>query len=671
MLKKVNPQTIVMINLIATVCILVFIVHLPALSAQALTFDDDAYLTENILVQSPSWTSAKQFLVEVLEPSTIGGYYQPLTMISLMLDCAIGGSPHNLLPFHRTSLILHVMNTALVVVLLYLLFGNIWVAAGVGLLFGLHPMTVETIPWVGERKTLLSAFFALWCLIIYICFTRKGNRALYIGCLLMYILAIMSKPISLPLPILMLLLDYWPLERIKWRAILEKIPFYFCCSVFAIITYLSQSKTSGVTLPGDYGIERIPLIFCHNIIFYLSKIICPFNLSSHYPFPNPLILSNPKVLIGVIGSCILLPSLVISLRWTRGLLTGWLFFFLAILPSMQIIGFSNVIASDKFAYLPSIGLLMVLTSFLIWFCSHGSTNKTKVRYRVVIPIILVLATCEAIGTRRHLLHWRDTVGLNKYMLTVAPNASPLHNDLAIALSSQGKYDEAISHYYQALQNRPHASDIHYNLANAFSSTGKLNKAINHYHLALKYHNSPYMSHIHNNLGSTLRSQQKFDKSISQYRRALYLKPDYYIAHYNLGLTLAITKQQDEALKHLREAVRLKPNHPEILRSIAWVLVVNSDANAESKQWSIHLAEQALKLTNFENVAILDTLAAAYAAVGQFDNATLVANKAFALASTDSEYEFANQIQRRLELYKQAKPYHEESPLIQNVIAPSF
>ena len=342
--------------LIVLVGQLVMLAHWPSLSAQALMFDDEQYLTENYLVQTPSWASAGRFLSEVSKPSTVRGYYQPLTMISLMVDYALGGRPDNLRQFHRTSLALHVMNTMLVIVLLYLLFDQEWVAAGVGLLFGLHPLTAETIPWVGERKTLLAAFFALWCLILYVRYARKGSWMMYGVCMMMYIAALMSKPTSTPLPVLMLLMDYWPLKRLKTRAVVEKAPLFVVGAVSAIITYVSQSSTYGVTLPSEYGFGRIPLTICHNIIFYLYKIIWPANLSSHYAFPMPMGLSNPMVLAGVIGMCIRIPLLLISLRWTRAALTGWLFFFVAILPTMQIIAFNYLIASTKFVYLPSIGL---------------------------------------------------------------------------------------------------------------------------------------------------------------------------------------------------------------------------------------------------------------------------------------------------------------------------
>lgn len=483
------------VGLLTIVCTAVLAAHWPALSTKATFFDDGQYLTENQLMQNPSWTSARRFLTEVLEPSTVRGYYQPLAMISLMADYALGGRLDNLRPFHRTSLTLHIANTALVIVLLYLLFGQAWVAAGVGLLFGLHPMTVESICWLSDRKTLLAAFFALWCLILYVRFTRKGNRKLYIGCMVMYVLALMSKPTSTPLPLLMLLMDFWPLGRLKRRAILEKLPLFMMGGVFAVITYISQSRTAGVTTPGKYGLERILLTLCHNIIFYPYKIVWPVNLSSHYAYPQPLELSNSTVLAGVIGTCILIPLLVISLRWTKAILTGWLFFFVAIFPTMGVVGFTNVIASDKFAYLPSTGLLMVLASFLCWQCD--GINKLTTRRIVVIITVLVLAGAEAVATRRYLVYWRDSVSLNEHMLTLTPDAAPVHYELGYALQLQGSLDQAISHYNKTLLINPNHVDAHNNLGIILLGQGKPIEAINHFRQAL--HTKPKFAKAHNNL----------------------------------------------------------------------------------------------------------------------------------------------------------------------------
>ena len=585
-----------LVGLLIVVCAAVPVAHWPALSAQTMYLDDGQYLTKNLLVQNPSWASARRFLSEVLEPSTVWGYYQPLTMISLMADYALGGRVNNLRPFHRTSLALHVANTALVIVLLYLLFGQAWIAAGVGLLFGLHPMTVETIPWVGERKTLLSAFFALWCLILYIRFARNSGWKLYIGCMVMYVLSLMSKPTSTPLPVLMLLMDFWPLKRLRWRTVLEKLPFFVIGGIFAVITYISQSRTAAVITPGEYGLQRILLVLCHNIIFYLYKIVWPANLSSYYAYPQPLGLSNPMVLAGVIGTCVLIPLLVISLRWTRAILTGWLFFFMAIFPTMGVVGFTIVIASDKFAYLPSVGLLMVLVSLLSWFCStpilfcfpKKAWGQTCIRCIAAAMLVLILAGAEAVATRRYLVHWRDTVSLTEYMLTLTPDAAPVHYGLGCVLQRQGKFNEAVSHFQKTLQGNPTYAEAH------------------------------------NNLGVILLSQGKLDK----------------------------------AAGHFRQALQLKPNFTEAYNNLAWILAAYPDSELHHPSQAIQLAERAAELTRYQDAAVLDTLAAAYAAAGQFDRAVTTAQTAIALASATKNNDLANQLHERLQLYRQAKPYRE-------------
>jgi tetratricopeptide (TPR) repeat protein len=520
------PKIWLLMGVIVVACAVVLTAHWPALSTQAMSFDDGQYLAENQLVQNPSWTSARRFLTEVLEPSTVG------------------------------------------------------------LLFGLHPMTVEPIPWVGERKTLLAAFFALWCLILYIRFTRNSGWKLYIGCMVMYVLALMSKPTSTPLPVLMLLMDFWPLGRLKWRTVLEKLPFFTVGGVFAVITYISQSRTAIVVTPGEYGPQYILPILCHNIIFYLYKIVWPVNLSSHYAYPQPLGLSNPMVLVGVIGTCVLIPLLVISLHWTRAILTGWLFFFVAIFPTMGVVGFTNVIASDKFAYLPSTGLLMVLASFLGWLCN--SVNKLTTRRIAVIITVLALAGAEAVATRRNLVHWRDTVSLNEYMLTLTPDAAPVHYNLGFALQLQDMLDQAISHY----------------------------------------------------------------------NKALLIDPNYVEAHNNLGIALLEQNKHSEAINHFRQVLRIRPGYAKAYNNLAWVLATCPDSKLRDAPRAVELAEHAVKLARYQDAAILDTLAAAYAAAGRFDMAVTTAQTAIALASAAENNKLAAQIRERLQLYRQAKPYRE-------------
>ena len=582
-----SSKNVLLAILIVCVCAAVIAVHWPALSARALSFDDDGYLVYNALVKNPGFFSAWKFLSQVFEPSTVEGYYQSLAMISLMFDYSIGGRVENLLPFHRTSLALHTVNTALVIVLLYLLFGEVWIAAAVGLLFGLHPMTVETITWVSERKTLIASFFAFWSLFFYLRYTNKRSViserniipagaagfqsssgcftwGFYVACLFSYLLALMSKPTSIPLPVLMLLIDFWPLKRLKWWSVFEKIPFFILGGIFTVITYVSQTRTAGSILPTEVGIWRIPLILCHNIIFYLYKIIWPVNLSSHYPFPDPLSLFQPMVLTGVIGTCILIPLLLISLRWTRSVFTGWLFFFVAILPTMQIIGFTFTIASDKFAYIPSFGLLMVLTYFLCAFVRnqfHISYLRLKSFSSVaVIMFVLMLASAESLSTRSYLIHWRDSVSLFEYMLSKAPNATPLLNNLGNAYCKLGRYQDATEAYKQVVNLLPDYAGAHYNLGIAYSKLGRYQDAIEPFKQAIRI--KPDYADAYSNLGNACLKLGHWQDAIENYKQAIRIKPGYIDVYYNIGQAFIGLGRYDEALRSFNQAVKINPGFAE-------------------------------------------------------------------------------------------------------------
>jgi Tfp pilus assembly protein PilF len=537
-------QTPVLAVLIVFVCAAVIGVYWPVLYAQTISFDDTQYLVENELVKNPGLSSAQRFISEVLEPSTVKGYYQPLSMISLMLDYSLGGREENLLPFHRTSLALHAANVALIIVILYMLFGQPWIAAAVGLLFGLHPMTVEPVSWVGERKTLLAAFFALWCLILYIRYAKKNTKKLYIACLVFYLLALLSKPTSVLLPAVMLLLDFWPLKKLKWKSISEKIPFFVLGGIFAVITYISQTRTAASISPGEAGLGRITLVLCHNIIFYLYKIVWPVNLSSHYPFPQPLNLSQPMVLAGVIGTCILIPLLLVSLRWTRAAFTGWLVFFAAIFPAMGVVGFTNVIASDKFAYLPSIGLLMILASFLGWFCKAADIGKPAVKYIAILIIVLAAACGEAAAVRGYLVYWRDSIGYFQHMVSEQPDLYLAYYNLGVPYGKLGRWPEAIEAYKQAIKINQNYAEAYNNLGAAYGKLGRGTEAIDAYKQAVRI--NPDSARAYNNLGAACSNLKRWPEAIDAYKQAIRIKPDFAEAHLCLGLTYLLSGNKDSA-----------------------------------------------------------------------------------------------------------------------------
>lgn len=593
-----------LLMLLVVAAVLVSAVHWPALSARAFSFDDQDYLVDNQLVRNPGLTSAWRFVSEVLEPSTIGGYYQPMAMISLMIDYALGGRIDHLTPFHATSLILHVANTLLIITLLYLLFGQPWPAAIVGILFAVHPLTVEPIPWVGERKTLLAAFFSLLALIAYVRYARSHRLLWFLGATLGYCLALLSKPTSTPLPLAMLVLDCWPLQRFSRRAVFEKLPLLAFAAVSALITFTSQQRTAVVALPGQYNPIEIPMMICHNIMFYLYKLAWPANLTSHYALPAPFRLTEPWILAGVFGTCMLIPLLVWSLRRTRSLVSGCLIYFLMLLPTIQIIGFSNVIASDKYAYLPAIGLLLVLAYGLTQWSTRATNPTDRMRRIGILAGAAALVFCaEAYGTRQYLTVWRDTETLYRHMIDLAPQAgtlrahlgnvyleqgrtdeavaemreaarltpnfAPIHNDLANALKTQGKFDEAIAEYAEALRLQPNYAAPYSNLGALLVSQGRAKEALVYFQEAIR--RVPKLADAHYNLATTLVSLGRPQEAIHSFQKALEYRNHYPDAHNNLAIVLAGQGRVDEAINHFREAIRFSPDYAEAHFNLAETL----------------------------------------------------------------------------------------------------
>lgn len=582
--KKLKPpsQTVSLVSSILVVATVVLITHWPALSTRALSLDDNQYLTGNRLVQNPGFSSAARFFSEVLKPSTVKGYYQPLTMISHMLDFAIAGGTDDLYVFHRTSLFLHVANTILIIVILYLLFGNVWPAAIAGLLFGVHPLTVESVAWIAERKTVLATFFTFWSLIFYLLYTRNGNRRAYIASLLTYVLALLSKPTSIPLPFLLLLLDYWPLNRISRKGIIEKVPLLLIGVVFAAVTVISQFRTGGIVkMPAEYPTGAIPLILCYNIRFYLHKIFWPVGLSAHYPFPRPFMLSNPDISAGVITTFVLILVLLLSLRRTRALMVGFLFFFLAILPTMQIIGFSNEIAANRFTYLPMLGLLLPVTYFLKQF--FDASSKTAWQQTAVVTVVVLLAAGAAASTRSYLARWKDTLTLYTHLRTVAPDYPELAIGLARGLIEKGKTDEAIEFYRDQLEaNTANAGYYKFlnNLGGLLAQKGEIEEAIKYFSLAAKAAPDDLAARL--NLGTMFFKQNRLTEAIEQYRHAVRINPNHPDAHCKIGAALLTQGQIEDAVKEFTAALRISPNFAPARLGLAGAMA-KKRAEASEKQ----------------------------------------------------------------------------------------
>ncbi len=644
-------------------CAVVALVHTPSLSARATYLDDHHFALQNPLVQNPSWESTRRFVVEVWEPSTIPGFYLPLTMISLMVDREMSGRYDSMRTYHRTSLAFHVANTALLGVFLYLLFGRPGVAAGLALLFGLHPLSVESVCWISERKTVLSAFFALWSLIFYLQFAEQRRRRHFAGCCVTYALALLCKPIAVPLPAMMLLLDHWPLKRLSRKAVVEKWPLFTIGVLSAVVIFVSQQLTAPAKLPGDYDPWRIPLVLCHNIVFYLHKFFWPAAMSAYYGFPSPMSLRSPAVLSGVIGTALLVPTLILAHRRTRAPLTGWLIFFVMIFPAMGIISVTPTIAANRYLYLSALGFLMVLAALARWFIDAAPERRRAIRQVVLFVVLVAAAGAETVALRRYQSRWRDTVELHEYLLETEPDAPKLNSSLGVAYAHRGQPDMAVECYRRALASSPDDKVAHYNLALALSRQGPQHtkEVVEHYQKALEA--DPTLTVAYLNLGNILLATGDCDRAIEQYQEILETRSDFAPAHYKLGMALTFSGKPAKGLKRLREALQVNPSFLLALKDAAWFLATHPDEAIRDPNEALGYAEQAATRSDRRDAGVLDVLAAAYASDAQYAKAVETAQEALTMARRLRRDELATRIEEHLRAYEMERPYI-ESPRVQ-------
>ncbi len=592
-------------------------VYRPVLGAKTIWLDDPQYVTDNPLVLNPSWESARRFLSEVQQPSTVAGYYQPLTMISLMVDVGLGGDADHLRPFHRTSLALHMLNTALVTVLLVLLFDEPYTAAMVGVLFGAHPLTVEPVAWITERKTLLAMFFALSSLVGYVKYARAqttaSSRAWYGSTALCYALALLSKPTSTPLPILFLLLDYWPLRRLDRRAVLEKVPLFAIGAIAGAVTIVSQQSSGIIQYPSYQSWTAVFLAACYNIVFYLAKMVWPVPLSAFYLRPDPMSATNPMLLVGVAGAVGLFVVVATSLRWTRAIFTGWLIYLVALLPTVGLLRVTPVLVSEKYAYLPSVGLLLVVGWGLAKCWAVTDRGTQRLARAALCVAALGLGAAEVTATRRYLAIWCDNEALYGYVHTHSPRAWYLQPIVGNVLARQGKYEAAAVHYLQAEQDEqvagvPTHASLQQNLGNALFAVGRMEEAIIHYNKALaldptdlgtmdnlglaldqtgqpddaiamfrRVLRSDASDAVANNaIGRVLARRGNQEQAIAYFRAAIASKPDFAEAHVNLADALQALDRPRDAIDHYRKALELEPNDPNIHNNLAAALLQNGE-----------------------------------------------------------------------------------------------
>ncbi|MDB6064959.1 MAG: Tetratricopeptide 2 repeat protein [Pedosphaera sp.] len=522
------------------------------------------------------------------------GSWQPVTWLSHMLDCQLFGLSPRL--HHLTSLLLHVANTLLLFGLLKRMTGAVWRSAFVAALFAWHPLHVETVAWIADRKDVLSTFFWLLTMGAYLRYVEKPGQNRYLLMLACFALGLMTEPMLVTLPFVLLLLDCWPLQRLTGasspatpqvpqlplsRLAMEKAPMFAPAVISSAVTILALPR--GHTLA---WIQSVPLnLRITNALAayssYLRKMFWPADLAVVYPLPAswPLWqwLGGGLILLAV-------SLAVLALRRQRPYLAvGWFWFVGTLVPVIGLVQFEPQAMADRFSYLPLIGVFIMLA----WGVNELTAAWTNRRPILATTGALALLSCMAL-TVYQLRPWKNTVALFNHALDVTTNNAVAHGNLALALDAAGKPDEAMTHYQAALRLLPDSPFALYLMGLKLAHQGNYPGAIEHYNAALRQ--QPDAPSVHYNLANIFTSQGKLDEAAAHYTEAIRLEPDAEDAHNNLGIVLVKLNRLDAAADHFKTALSLNPANSEIHYELGSVLLKQGQTLAAQSQFSeaVHL-----------------------------------------------------------------------------------
>jgi len=520
------------------------IVYAPVRHYGFLTWDDTLYVTENPdVLRGLTWHGVGWAFTT--------GYawnWHPLTLLSHMLDVEFYGLDAGM--HHLTNVLLHVANTLLLFGLLHRMTGLVARSAFVAALFGVHPLHVESVAWVAERKDVLSTFFWMLTLWGYALYVRRPSGGRYAAVLFLFALGLAAKPMLVTLPFVLLLLDVWPLGRATAgrRLVWEKLPLLALATAASVVTFLVQQRGGTVT-----DIESLPLgLRLQNVLVsyaaYVGMTLWPARLAAFYPYPA----SFPAwQVVGAFGLLVATSLLAWVVRRHGYLPVGWLWYLGTLVPVIGFVQVGNQALADRYMYVPLVGLLLVVA----WGVPDVLARWPGRRLVLPIGAGLVIAACM-VRARAQVGHWRDDATLWEHALAVTSGNHVAHNSVGNLLMRQGKVDEAAAHYLEALRARPGFSLAHNNLGVALAAQGRFGDALDHYAEALRL--DPGYADAHHNMGLALAKLGRGEEALVQLEEAVRLKPNGAEFHRVLGVMLAAQGRTAEAIAHYREALRLDP-----------------------------------------------------------------------------------------------------------------
>jgi len=575
-------------------------------------YDDTTYITNNpqvksgITMQTIAWAFT----------SNCGENWHPLTWLSHILDWQLFGG--NAGGHHLVNLFFHIINTLLLFWVLHRMTGALWRSGFVAAAFALHPLHVESVAWIAERKDVLSGMFWLLTMAAYLRYVRRPGVIWYVITILVFVLGLMAKPMLVTLPFVLLLLDWWPLGRLKrggaindkgpvgqpvsaaahrytvWRLIGEKIPLFVLSGLSSVITMLIEAKGAGYSL-GELSLKFRLANAVVSYYKYIGKIFWPSRLAVLYPYmENKLPLGQAWVMAGLLLAVSVIIIYVAQRR--RYLAVGWLWFLGTLAPVIGLVQVGIQSMADRYTYIPATGIFIMVA----W-----GAKDLLAKWRAGRMVLGIAAAAALIAmmlvTRVQLGYWKNSFSLSSRAVSVTENNYMMHNSLGLALSKQGQIEQAIEQYQAALKASPNFERAHYNLAVALAGQGNNDEAQKHYLQALKIKDDMALAYnglgclyktqgnldkaieffkkslavkerdigsweyqIINNLADALAMRGKYEEAIGYYHKLIRLRPedadiDFAMLHNNLALTLALQGKLDEAIYHYHQALKFNPN----------------------------------------------------------------------------------------------------------------
>lgn len=517
----------------AVFALITFTVYGQVINHEFIDFDDDKYVTDNDHVQSGLNPKSISWSFSFSDKNQI--YWHPLTWISHMSDCQLYGLNPGM--HHLTNLVIHLVNTVLLFLLFRWMTGAIWKSVFVAALFTIHPINVDSVAWVAERKNLLSSFFWLLTMLSYIKYCAQPRLSSYLLTFSAFALGLLAKPMLVTLPFVLLLLDYWPLERLRpitassiFRLVKEKIPFLI---LSAASVYLSISSLKGYNVAVSF--EQVPLTLrisnaLVSYVSYIGKMVWPQNLGIFYPYPSTI----PFWKIACSSLFLILSSLVVVLAGKRKpyLLVGWFWFLGTLVPVIGLIqaGLFPSMA-DRWAYVPFIGLFIMIGWGVPDLLARWKHKKTGLAISgAAVLTIFTMVTLMQLG------YWKNSVTLYEHTLQVTSNNVVIHTNQGIILAKQGKLPAASRHFSEALRINPYYDKALNSLGFVRMKQGKLDEASRHFSEAVW--SNPNNAIAQNNLGFVLLKQGKLEEAIRHLSEALRIDPFFGRARNNLNAALA-------------------------------------------------------------------------------------------------------------------------------------